>query len=363
MIAIKYNYFHLFSDCLAVKGYKQTTLTDYNMNNYIFIPNELTDIIIKLNKSDIKTVKAKFNNEFDTEIDMFCENLIKKKIAFYSHTRLNFPSLNKVWAAPYKITNTLIELDSKINYETLPCLVTDCLGIIIKEYCHNTIKVINLITEKVKNNTFQIFIYCKTDEVNLKLISNTFTKLSHIHILNTNKNNIKNINGVVIVYSKNNNTINKDDFIINIPLFTESQKHNTYFNRKLYIGTNGEIKNVPLAPDIFGNINALEKTEEILTIIDSSEFQKYWYIHKGLIDVCKQCEFRHMCVDNRVPIKRTEKEWYFETECNYNPYIAKWQDEDGYKTLAECGIQSNASGFKINRKKLNAINKVLWGDD
>ena len=63
-----------------------------------------------------------------------------------------------------------------------------------------------------------------------------------------------------------------------------------------------------------------------------------------------------------MPKKRHENEYFNEIECNYNPYIAKWNKEDGYKTLAECGISSNKDGFIINRKKINAINKELWND-
>ena len=33
------------------------------------------------------------------------------------------------------------------------------------------------------------------------------------------------------------------------------------------------------------------------------------------------------------------------------------------KNIDECGITSNQDGFNINRKKINAINKKLWGDD
>lgn len=122
------------------------------------------------------------------------------------------------------------------------------------------------------------------------------------------------------------------------------------------------MKNAPGCQNSFGNINSLTSVE-IIEIVDSADFQKYWRIHKGLIDVCKHCEYRHMCVDNRVPVKRNEKQWYMTTECNYNPYIAKWKGEEGYRTLAECGVQSNEHGFRINRKKINQINKELWGDD
>jgi hypothetical protein len=69
-----------------------------------------------------------------------------------------------------------------------------------------------------------------------------------------------------------------------------------------------------------------------------------------------------MCVDNRVPIKRKKDEWYHKTECNYNPYIAKWQEEEGYKTLEECGVVSDENELQINHKQLEEINTQLWGD-
>ena len=69
-----------------------------------------------------------------------------------------------------------------------------------------------------------------------------------------------------------------------------------------------------------------------------------------------------MCVDNRLPHKRKENEWYHKTECNYNPYIAKWEEEEGYKTLKECGVVSNENEFSINHDKIAEINKDIWGD-
>ncbi len=361
MIKIFNNCFHLFTDCITVKGYKQTAIIDYNEKSYFFIPNELNNVLSHLNKSDIKTVKEKFNNEFDSEIDSFCNNLIFQNKGFYSQTKLNFPLLNKTWTIPYHITNIILSVNNSLNYNALINFKIDCLGINIYEYNSKTIHELNLIIEKVKHNTLQFFIYCDIEQSIISFFINSYNKLSHLYLLFTTKKNIEEADGVIIIHRQAKTYVDENNFIINLPLFTESQKHNTYFNRKLYIGANGEIKNATETKTIFGNINEFENSEDILKIIDSSEFQKYWYVHKGLIDVCKQCEFRHMCVDNREPIKRTEKEWYFEKECNYNPYIAKWQNEEGYKTLSECGIQSNADGFKINRKKLNGINKEIWG--
>ena len=36
--------------------------------------------------------------------------------------------------------------------------------------------------------------------------------------------------------------------------------------------------------------------------------------------------------------------------------------EEGYRTLAECGVVSNAEGFSIDHERIAAINAELWGE-
>ena len=105
-----------------------------------------------------------------------------------------------------------------------------------------------------------------------------------------------------------------------------------------------------------------KQVEDLKKIINTHAFQKYWFVHKDLCDICKHCEFRHMCVDNRIPFERTKKEWYHKIECNYNPFIAKWEGESGYKTLEQCGVISNENIFFIDNDKIKQINLELWGE-
>ena len=84
---------------------------------------------------------------------------------------------------------------------------------------------------------------------------------------------------------------NPAEFESNLTLFSESQFHHTYFNQKIYVDANGNIKNAPECDEIFGNI---ESYESILDLINTEEFQKYWNVRKDICDVCKDCEFRHM---------------------------------------------------------------------
>lgn len=128
-------------------------------------------------------------------------------------------------------------------------------------------------------------------------------------------------------------------FASNIPLFLEAQNYNTYFNRKLFIGAAGEIKNAPECEEVFGNINKLNLKEDLEHIIEQNTFQQFWKINKDQCFVCKECEFRYMCVDNRKPYQSSDNIWFYKTECNYNPYIGKWKGEEGFQSLGELGIK------------------------
>jgi len=66
-----------------------------------------------------------------------------------------------------------------------------------------------------------------------------------------------------------------------------------------------------------------------------------------------------MCVDSRVPLKG-DGEWYHETECRYNPFISKWDDEPGYLNLSDSGITVSAAGNEINKTKLMREFKKAW---
>src|SRR5690554_2550844 len=122
-------------------------------------------------------------------------------------------------------------------------------------------------------------------------------------------------------------------------------------------------KNAPECEESFGYIQDIDSPDQLKDITQSPEFQKYWFVHKEILDVCKDCEFRHMCVDNRLPHKREENEWYHKIECNYNPYIAKWEGEEGYKSLEEGGVISNEIEFSIDHDKIAKINKELWSEE
>jgi hypothetical protein len=314
------------------RGYKESILINFNKNESYKINN-----LIYTSIQDVFERKFFKNSYLNEDILNF---LIEERIIHFAdkHLKDNLIKIDSIFFSPYKIEYLVFKLKSLTNID-----------LFLKICQFYSIPFLTLITDLDLN-----------DEVERKLTKYSFPFNVTIIIkkLFNKKDSLR-----VFYEKKQNDFVSRDTIFVNHQVYKESQKHHTYFNRKLYIGEKGEIKNAPECEEIFGYIQDIEDINEIKKIIEKPEFQKYWYVHKEICDVCKDCEFRHMCVDNRLPYKRKENEWYHKVECNYNPFICKWKGEEGYRTLAECGVISNENEYTIDHERIAKINEELWGEE
>ena len=70
----------------------------------------------------------------------------------------------------------------------------------------------------------------------------------------------------------------------------------------------------------YGNIRDTTLHEAI----EKQGFKDLWYIHKDQIEVCKDCEFRHICTDCRAYIQDPNNIYSKPAKCSYDPYTATW---------------------------------------
>ncbi len=369
--------FLLFACCIPVKGYSRSIIYDMQFGKCKFIPNLLFDILKVNNGKSIDSLKSFTKNKYNEGIDLFYNLLVKEGYGFYTNEPELFPEIDLTWKSPSIITNAIIEVSQVNSHEDInkKFVLTDFLGCIsVQILCIDTNISIKWLSEilscysESRIKSIELVLFHKENITTEELIgiSEKHRRISSIIVFNSKenkKNDLKNEKGFVILFSKKDFNIgrelfsNSQNFNINISLFSESQKHNTYFNRKLFINSIGEIKNAPECKEIFGNINNLDSKTELKKNIATPRFQKYWHIHKELIDVCKNCEYRHMCVDSRIPLQNENGTWYHEMECPYNPYIAKWQGEEGYVPVEECGAYTREKGLVVNKRKVNKLNK------
>jgi SPASM domain peptide maturase of grasp-with-spasm system len=125
--------------------------------------------------------------------------------------------------------------------------------------------------------------------------------------------------------------ISKNYLSLNLQHITEAKNHNSCLHKKISIDKNGSVKNCPFTSETLGKI----LDDDILEKIQSKHFQKLWHITKDQIKVCKNCEFRYICTDCRVFVKDKNDIYSQPAKCTYNPYIAKWQGEEGYISVEQ----------------------------
>lgn len=354
-----------FADCIPVRGYTRSAILDLTRKEFKLIPTELYEAI-----RDEKPISDDIAPEY-------LQYLIENEYVFEvsSDEIHNFPSLPTDWKESALIANAVIEMAD-----------TDMLNVIIRQLsligCKHYVLIclphsIPLFISKlheILNGTpvRSIEIYAQYEKnitieslnhflnMNPRVSYILFHKSPFAKIITQNR-----IRGNIIFCKQEINSrvhiISPYTFTVNMPLYTESLHYNTFYNRKVCITSNGDIKNFFTSDKIFGNINK----DSLQNIVTQLDFQKYWTIKKDQIAVCRDCEFRYMCVDARIPHKTDNGNYFFnkDSKCPYNPYICLWEGQDGYVPVEECGNYSRETGFVPDKDKIAELNKRIWGEE
>lgn len=321
-------YFKFYSSCIPVKGDKRGVIYDLQRGSLYFVPNSIIDLFVDNSKNTIEYLFLKFPNQ-EGLVNKYLIYLIENELIFLTNDIDKFPNLSLKFERPFLLDIIFIELDSLSNSKkslleevnTLGCtqvvivthqsIVIDTLKEVIDLLSESKIQIIDLITKYDSEIVTHI--------LELHNISPRLRKTIFFDSLNnTNDNYIeftsKNLNNILTKRIKDTN-----DLIINQDAYFESLKHNLFFNRKVYISDNGDIKHYFNENEFYGNI----KNCTIQSIVSSNDFQNLWNITKENIEECKNCEFRYLCPDNRIPLIENNK-YFHETLCKYNPKEAKW---------------------------------------
>ncbi len=357
-----------FSNCVPVKGYNRTAIYDLQRYRYILTSNFFSDLLSKSkNKLSIDNIESDLKNYLDELVEDEWGMLIDKKAASI------FSDFDLQWDHYSTVTNSQIDFYNNTNdiSNFFEVIIPQLEKLICKHLQINFLEpfsypeILDFLYRFDDTNMESVIIHTPYVSITIEESQRLFEiqpRLSSIVMYNSPKNLINYNVEVKLFYTeedisvRNKTIIYSQYFALNISAFTESQKYNTYFNRKLCIDAVGNIKNSPEHERSFGNI----KNITLKDAINSKGFKDFWFIHKDMIDVCKDCEFRHMCVDASIPIRRKDNSWYRSTECNYNPYISKWENEDGYRTLVECGVIVNEEKFRIDYEQIEKINSEIW---
>jgi len=332
--------FKLFPDCMHVKGLNRSIICDLSRNKTKFIPNELHAILEKYNGSKISSILDDYDESDHETITEYFEFLFENDFIFFTETPVLFPSIELEYKTAFEITNAIIDFNNSVydlkkvfsELENLCCkhiqLRFFSLVHIVK--LENIIQMLNDQNSIIQN--IQIFMPYTNENTknNLVELVQKNGRISSVIVFNAKENEVLNVKyqGKLIFVEKNITDerscgiIHPKNFAINVNNYIESQKYNSCLNKKISIDTKGYIKNCPSMIEHFGNI----QDTKLIEALYHKDFKKYWNITKDDIEICKDCEFRHICTDCRAYRENPEDHYSKPLKCGYNPYTNKWTD-------------------------------------
>lgn len=338
----------LYDSTKIAKGHTKSIIWDTQSGFVQGIPNVLFALL-----SDPFQDYSELNKTFEADDK---ETLVEY-INFIVENNLGFILESREELSSFKISNTYYEMPSRLDY-----LIIDikAVGILNFELIESIIKTnifylqIRISYEVPKNEIEKIIdtlnLFNSSDIHEISIIAPYYYDLySSIYCGNlllksdkylnfvfygADKDDSQNIGSLILTTIQKNlqipiccGTIDFKNFNASHNFFLESINHNTCLHKKISIDKDGNIRNCPSMPQSFGNI----KDTTLEEALAHPDFKKYWNLTKDHIEICKDCEFRHICTDCRAYTERTHtnKEGLDISKplkCGYNPYTGEWAE-------------------------------------
>ena len=326
-------YYKFFECCVVVKGANRAAIYDLQRLNFHFIPNSVIEVFKDYENKKISSLYNDYASQKE-QLEKYFKYLLTNELIFKTDNPESFPKMSSVLEKPHVLDFLFLEIDDLQNFKLdflENCIDKTGLEHLVVINSNNSIQnfetVLNLLNySRVKMITF-ISVFDENLIVDILKLKSKHERLKKIIFVNSPIKFLKIEDDQNIDYFPNSLEIlltrrikSTKNFTLNTKTYLESLNNNLYFNRKVYISNSGEVKPSFVQKDFFGNI----EKENLNDIILKDGFQRVWKITKDEIEVCKDCEFRYMCPDNRIPLKN-DRLYYHETSCSYNPYTNKWK--------------------------------------
>jgi len=333
--------FKLFPCCVSVRGFSRSVIYDLNRSEFCYIPNDLHDLLDRFDGESVRSIKSCLGVHAGARIDEYIRFLVKHEYVWFDDSLdelKRMPPIDTNFSTPAEISNAIFQIENTPNVE-IKKMVKDlsmlgCRDILIVFYSKPKLALIKEVLNQFENSSFKsIELLIRFDErlkeSELHELVNQYRRIRKLVIYGSPKlrkarDFAFGMNGIVfipriITHSLYSSIANTTSFRVNIDFFSEAKNYNPYVNKKVVIDISGNLKNAPNMDEEHGNFNL----KPISEVISDDRFRNLWNIKKDEIAVCKDCEYRYMCLDNRIPVKK-DGEWQHDTPCLYDVYSGKW---------------------------------------
>jgi SPASM domain peptide maturase of grasp-with-spasm system len=296
-------YFSLYSYCIPVLGKDSAIICNFQSASYTTIPLFIYEVLTEYLDYSISKISEVYNDE-NGDILKYFNLLAKRKVGLFTAEPNKFDKIEMVWKSPYPIASAVVEVKDPggFNYlglldqlQELQCVHLelrffdgcdlDFLQRLLNHSNESCLKSIDLllpyygVNRKLKKLTALVK---ESKKVACTVLYGTSDKIELIEdcIFSTDQ---------LLNTSKSFKDIPADEYVINLPFFCESMFFNPYYNRKVGIDHEGNIKNCTSHEKSFGNINS----HLLSDVIHTEEFRKLWFVNNDKIEGLKDSPLRY----------------------------------------------------------------------
>jgi len=350
--------FRLYANCIAVRGARRGLICDLQRRRYYPVPLSLLDTLERHRDDDRDELYAGYPPEAHGVLDEYFAALTSEELGWWCDEPDRFPEMELTWDYPGRISNAIIDTgpESEHDYAELFRQLDDlgCRAVQLRFFAPVALARVDEILAGSDASGFRSLevLLPFTDETDDERLGALMLRHPRVQSLFCHSAPERRLGEApfltaTIAYhtdrvdsSAHCGQVHPAYFVVSLPLFTESQRHNSCLNRKVSVDEHGDIRNCPSMPGNYGNA----RDTSLHSAVARADFREVWDINKDQIDVCRDCEFRHICTDCRAFVRDSDDRYSKPSRCGYDPYTATWKSEPSPGQLTATAAMAAAAG-------------------
>lgn len=333
----------LFACCVWVPGTARSLVYDLQLERGLSLPGPYNDLMRLLEQQRGKPLKALLSQLEEPEQGRLLgllQFLIDQDLLFLTATPERFPPLSLRWSHPSEILSAILDVDEASDHALEPLVealeTLGCERLVVRLTCREPMRWIDALLRLLSPGSgmsLELFLNLEVvKEVQiLRDLCAREARIATVHAMGAEEDEIiqhaPSGFGTVQLHRappvlERCEAPGPADQHISLELFCESQTFNPFTHRKVCISAGGLIQNTVGKAPSFGDIHR----DALLDVVRRADFQAAWFIHKGQIRGCRDCELRHLCVDPRLPVPTGEGDFEHTSLCRYDPLKGEWRE-------------------------------------
>lgn len=339
------NYFVLYACCIPVKGTGRAVIYDLQRHGYEYIPLMVYDLIQECRKVPLSVLEKRYPPSEWAGALSFINYLSEADYGFITDSPDEFPELSMQWHFPGPLINSILEYDCSnpgydLQHVIRQLLALHCHDIQLRLFGHCSVDFLNSVLDSIHDSTLytlDLLIPWNRDFDTPALFSRMLSehRLIPVTLYNCRDASLAEKVNETDIFLKTRINITAQQFrpgsikekprqelfVINTEFFTEAQQHNTGLNRKVCVDVKGYIKNHLQHKTAFGHVSQ----QRLKTVLELPEFQQKWFYSNDQVEICRQCEYRYMCMDTSDIVVRQGRA-FKKNKCGYDPHTQQWTE-------------------------------------